>query len=83
MDALTVTEWIAIASLAGTVIFGFTKYYSAFADMRKTLKALNKSIDGLNGSLKDIQDKQSEFGKELATIKEQIKTLFNMIGGRK
>lgn len=76
MDALTVAEWLAIVSLAFTLIFGISKFYAMFTKMEHTLKELNKTI-------KDLQQSQVEYGNRLTRIEEQIKTLFKQIGGRK
>lgn len=76
MDALTVAEWIAILSLAGTLVFGIAKFYAMFTKMEHTLKELNKTI-------KDLQQSQVEYGNRLTRIEEQIKTLFKQIGGKK
>ncbi|MEB4785536.1 hypothetical protein OZ002_02010 [Enterococcus sp. E4-150] len=74
--SITIAEWIAILTLASTVIFGVAKFYAVFTDLRKTL-------DRLNGTIQGLQESQSEYGNRLVAIEEQIKTLFTQVGGKK
>lgn len=75
MSALTIAEWLAILSLAGTLIFGIAKFYAVFTRLDSTLEKLEKAIAKL-------EQTQIDYGKEMAAIKEQIKTIFKMIGGK-
>ncbi|WP_312541216.1 hypothetical protein [Enterococcus sp.] len=73
---LTVTEWIAVISFVGSLIFGFSKFYALFTKMDSTLKDLKKTIQ-------EVEKSHAEYSTRLARIEEQIKTLFKSIGGIK
>jgi len=75
-STLTITEWIAVITFIGGLIFGLSKFYALFTDMDVTLKELKSTI-------KDVQKSHSEYNIRLATIEAQIKSLFKQIGGKK
>ena len=73
MEALTVAEWIAIVSLAFTLIFGIAKFYAMFTKMDHTLSELNETI-------KELKKNQTESSNRLSIIEEQIRSIFKQIG---
>jgi len=73
-NTLTITEWIAVFTFMGGMIFGFSKFYAMFTRLGNTLEKLEKAISKLEQS-------QIDYGQRLSTIEIQIKSLFKQVGG--
>nr|WP_216682480.1 hypothetical protein [Enterococcus innesii] len=75
-STLTITELIAVISFLFGILFGIAKFYAVFTRLDNTLGKLEKAIAKLEKT-------QVDYGKELATIKAEIKHIFKQIGGSK
>lgn len=73
-SSLTITEWIAVITFIGGLLFGLSKFYAMFTRLDSTLEKLEKAISKLEQS-------QIDYGQRLSTIEAQIKSLFKQVGG--
>lgn len=73
---LTITELIAVLSFLGGILYGVSRFYAVFTRLDNTLAKLEKAIANL-------EKIQVDYGKELATIKAEIKHIFKQIGEKK
>jgi flagellar capping protein FliD len=72
VTALTITEGIAILSFGGGLIYSFAKFHTLFTRMDKTLDELNRTI-------KELEATQADYSTRLTRLEEQIKTLFHQL----
>lgn len=75
-STLTITELIAVISFLSGILFGVSRFYAVFTRLDNTLAKLEKAIANLEKT-------QIDYGKELATIKAEIKHIFKQIGGKR
>lgn len=69
MWELRVTEWIAILSFIGGIVFGLMKFHSLFT-------RLDISVDKLNDLITTLRTKFDDHETRITRLEEQNKTLF-------
>ena len=69
---LSITEFIAIVGLIGSILFALMKFHHVFSKLEESLQELKDAVNRLNNH--EIR---------ITRLEGQNKTIFKSIGGRK